>query len=103
MTNGYNFERYEISSYIDIVSGEVVIGTGFLSEFSAGLSDIVGGKSSAFSEKMREAKEAAIGIMKERAVTLEANAIIGVSFQFMSFSSNMIGVSVNGTAVKIQQ
>ena len=103
LTNGFNFEGYDIINYINIISGEVVIGTGFLSELDAVLSDTIGGKSSFFSEKMQEAKESAIKIMKEKAVLVEANAIIGVSFEFISFSSNMIGVSVNGTAVKIQK
>ena len=30
LTTGYNFEGYQIMNYIGLVSGEIVIGTGFL-------------------------------------------------------------------------
>lgn len=40
-TTGYSFDDYHISQYIGIVSGEVVIGTGFLSEFESSISDFL--------------------------------------------------------------
>lgn len=35
LTTGYDFSGYKIIKYIGVISGEVVLGTGFLSEFSA--------------------------------------------------------------------
>ncbi len=34
-TTGYNFEGYAIKKYLGIINGQVVLGTGFLSEFFA--------------------------------------------------------------------
>ncbi len=99
LTTGFSVDGKSVEKYISIISGEAVIGTGFLSEIGAGISDLTGTRSSAFSEKMTSAKEAAIEELKEEAVRKGADAVIGVSFQFITFSSNMIGVSANGTAV----
>ena len=52
VTTGYNFDGYEIAEYLGIYSGEVVLGTGFISEFSASLSDIMGSRSNTFAKKM---------------------------------------------------
>lgn len=102
VTSGYNFEDYHIKNYIGMVSGEVVIGTGFLSEFFAGASDLFGTTSNAFSDKMGLVKEKALEILIKRAMIKGANAVIGVDFDYLTFSNNMIGISVNGTAVFIE-
>ena len=31
------------------------------------------------------------------------NAVIGISYEYVVFSGNMIGISVNGTSVKIEK
>lgn len=48
LTTGYNFEGYKIIQYKDIISGECVLGTGFLSELTASLSDFAGTQSAQF-------------------------------------------------------
>ena len=37
------------------------------------------------------------------AMTMDANAIIGIDFDITTFSNNMIGVSANGTAVVVEK
>lgn len=101
LTSGYNFEGYEIMSYNGIVSGEVVMGTGFLSELSASINDFFGSTSEEFSNKMKKAKEIAISKMITVSVSKGGNAIIGVDFDYTTFGNNMIAVSANGTSVEI--
>lgn len=103
VTTGYNFEGYKITNYKGVISGETVIGTGLFSEFLASSSDLFGMNSSAFSSKMRAVKENALDQLRIRAACLEANAIIGIDFDYITFSNNMIGVSANGTAVVIEK
>lgn len=95
-------DKYTIDQYIDTVSGEAVIGTGFLSEIEAGFSDFLGTTSVRFANKIDEAREVAVNLMKKRCITKGANAAIGVSFSVTSISTNMIMVCVTGTAVKIE-
>lgn len=60
LTTGYNFEGYKITDYIGLVSGEIVVGTGILSDIRAGVSDIFGSESKVYSDKINKAKK--IGI-----------------------------------------
>ncbi len=103
LTTGFNFEGYMITKYQEVISGECVLGTGFLSEFNASIADLTGTSSNLFSQKLREAKQQAINQLEFACYMTDCNAIIGVDFDYISFSSNMIGVVANGTAVKIEK
>lgn len=103
VTSGFNFEGYKIVEYIDIVGGEAVLGTGFLSEWDASISDVTGTMSPKFMEKLETAKEYAMLNIKVNALSLGANAIIGITFNYVTFANNMIGVIANGTAVRIEK
>lgn len=50
ITTGYNFDGYCIKAYKGVISGSVVLGTGFLSELGAGISDLFGSQSEVFDE-----------------------------------------------------
>lgn len=52
---------------------------------------------------MRAVKDNAIDQLRARAVCQDANAVIGVDFDYITFGNNMIGVSANGTAVVIEK
>ena len=41
-TSGFDFEEYKIIKYLNVMSGKIVLGTGFFSEFGASLSDLFG-------------------------------------------------------------
>ena len=45
LTTGYDFEGFTIKNYMGVVSGQVVLGTGFLSEFTASFADFFGEES----------------------------------------------------------
>ena len=103
LTTGYNFEGYNIVAYRKVITGEVVLGTGFLSEFAASFSDFFGVESNTFSDKMEKAKEAALDKMIKNSVEAGGNAIIGVDFDYITFAYNMIGVVASGTSVVIEK
>ncbi|MBS5129885.1 MAG: YbjQ family protein [Lachnospiraceae bacterium] len=102
-TTGYDFRGYKIVDYKGIVSGEVVLGTGFLSEFAASFSDALGIESGTFAKKMSEAKQGALNNLIMNALLQGGNALIGVDFDYITFSNNILGVSANGTAVVIEK
>lgn len=103
LTTGYSFEGYRIVDYKGVISGQVVLGTGFLSEFSASFSDFFGMEANFFSDKLEKAKNAAKERLIEKSVLSGGNAIIGVDFDYIMFSYNMIGVIANGTSVIIEE
>lgn len=101
MTSGYGFEGFSIVRYLGMVSGDYVLGTGFVSSAAAGISDIAGTESASYAEKLTLAKAKARGALAERAAELKANAIIGVDYDVFTVKG-LLGFSANGTAVVIE-
>lgn len=96
------FEGFKIKRYIDIVSVEVVIGTGVFSEISTSIEDLFGMRSTTFEKKLHTAKDFAIKKIKYLAFEKGGNAVVGVDLDYTEFSNNRIGLIVNGTIVEIE-
>ena len=103
LTSGYNFEGYKIKKYMGFCSGECVLGTGFFSALNAGVADFLGSNSSMYEEKLSKAKLAAIKELQNHASALGANAIIGLDVDYTTFTSDIMGVIANGTAVMVEE
>ena len=103
LTTGYDFSGYKITKYCGVISGQVVLGTGFLSEFTASFADFFGEESNKFADKLETAKNAALEKLIIKSAEKGGNAIIGVDFDYITFHGNMIGVVANGTSVVIEQ
>lgn len=103
LTSGFFFEGYRIAEYIGFVSGECVLGTGFLSEFNLQIADILGASNTLFENKLIKAKLIAMDELKKYADELGANAIIGLDIDYTTFSFNVMGVIANGTAVRVEE
>ena len=103
VTTGQDFEGYQIVDDKGIVSGDIVLGTGFISEFAASWSDAFGTTSNTFAGKMKTAKQKALKQLMANAMITGANAVIGIDFDYTMFGNNMLGVSANGTAVVIRK
>ena len=90
--------------YYGIVSGETIIGANVFRDFLAGIRDFVGGRSAAYEEVLRQAKDTAIREMEEQAARLGANAVIGVDLDYETVggSGSMLMVTATGTAVTIE-
>lgn len=96
-------EGKRIVKYYGIVSGETIIGAVFRDLF-ASIRDIVGGRSGAYEEVLRMAKDTALQEMQAQAAKLGANAVIGVDLDYETVggSGSMLMVTANGTAVTIE-
>ena len=91
-----------VSRYVGIESVEVVIGTGVISEFTGGVADFFGQRSTDFEQKLQAAKKTAIQKLRFLALRQGGQAVIGVDLDYTEFSSNRIGVIANGTVVQIE-
>lgn len=96
-------EGHPIREYKGLVTGETIIGANFVKDIFAGIRDIVGGRSSSYEEVLREAKDTAMREMKERALAMGANAIVGIDLDYEALGANssMLMVTACGTAVVI--
>lgn len=92
-------EGKKITTYHGIVTGETIIGANIFRDFFASIRDIVGGRSGAYEEVLREARETAMKEMEEQASRFGANAVIGIDLDYETVGQSMLMVTVSGTAV----
>ena len=104
VTTTPNVEGYEVAEYMGIVSGEAIMGANMFKDIFAGIRDIVGGRSGAYEEELRRAKDIALHEMQENARNLGANAVLAVDldYEVVGSNSSMLMVSASGTAVRIK-
>jgi uncharacterized protein YbjQ (UPF0145 family) len=97
-------EGKKITEYKGIVSGEAIIGANLFKDIFAGIRDIVGGRSAAYENVLREAKDNALKEMAENAAKIGANAVIGIDLDYESIGSagSMLMVTASGTAIQYQ-
>jgi len=104
ITSTNSIEGKEIKKYLGIVKAHCTAGIGFFGDFAAGLTDIFGGRSGTFEKNMQLIDNTAIESIKEQAVELDADAIIGIHIDNDEISgkgSQMLMVTVYGTAVQL--
>lgn len=102
LTTANSIEGHKVVAYKGIISGDIVLGTGFFSETSAAFADFFGISSNLFSRKMKQAKAIAENEMINNALAVGANAVIGIDVDYQTIGNNMIAVSMNGTAVVVE-
>ncbi len=100
-----HLEGRPVQRYLGIVSGEAILGANIFRDFFAGIRDIVGGRSAAYEEELRKAKQIALDEMAQQAHDLGADAVVAVDLDFESIQvgqgGGMLMVSASGTAVKL--
>jgi uncharacterized protein YbjQ (UPF0145 family) len=81
-------------------------GANLFKDFFSGIRDIVGGRSAAYEQELRQAKQIALQEMMEQAMQLGANAIIGIDLDYETLGQQngggMLMVAASGTAVFIK-
>jgi uncharacterized protein YbjQ (UPF0145 family) len=106
ITTTNSIEHFEIEHYIEIISTNVVIGTNLFSDFGASLTDLFGGFSGTYENKLQEIYVVAIDNLRKKAKRMGANAVIGLKIDFDEISGkgkSMFMISALGTAVIIKQ
>ncbi|MEX2571299.1 MAG: heavy metal-binding domain-containing protein [Gemmatimonadota bacterium] len=102
-----NIEGKRITEYLGLVTGEAILGANIFRDFFAGVRDVVGGRSGAYEEELRKAKQIAIREMVEEATARGGNAVIAVDLDYETItvgrSGGMLMVSASGTAIKYEE
>ncbi len=104
VTTTPSVESQPVAQYLGIVSGEAIMGANMFKDMFAGIRDIVGGRSGAYEEELRKAKDIALSEMEDNARNLGANAILSVDLDYETVGSNgsMLMVTASGTAVRLE-
>jgi uncharacterized protein YbjQ (UPF0145 family) len=97
----HTLDGKRITSYLGLVSGEAILGANIFKDFFAGIRDIVGGRSAAYEEELRKARDIAVEEMSAQATALGANAVVGVDLDYETIGqgASMLMVIASGTAV----
>lgn len=98
VTTTPSIEGKKISEYLGPVHGEAIIGANIVKDFTAGVRDIVGGRSGGY----QKAREDALEDLYAEAEAHGADAVVSLSFDYEELRGTMIWVNVTGTAVKVE-
>lgn len=103
LTTTPSIQGHNIVEYINVVTGEAIVGANVVKDFMASLTDFFGGRSEAYENELRNAKDAAMKEMEQRAAQMGANAIVGIDLDYETVgqTSSMLMVTCSGTAVRI--
>ena len=102
VTTTPTIEGFQIQEYFGTISSHVVAGTGFFHDFLASFSDFFGGRSSSYQSQLSSINEEAIDILKQKAISLGANSIVGLRIDHDQISGKnvqMFMITALGTAV----
>jgi uncharacterized protein YbjQ (UPF0145 family) len=92
-----------IAQWLGIVNGEAVIGANIFRDMFSSVRDVVGGRAGGYERALASARDAALDEMKEAALALGADGIVGIDFDYevLGETNGMMMVTVSGTAVKM--
>lgn len=104
ITTTPSLEGRRADEYLGIVTGEAIIGANIFKDILASLRDIVGGRSGAYEDALKSAREEALREMAAEAANRDADAVIAVDldYEVLGSGNGMLMVSATGTAVKLE-
>jgi uncharacterized protein YbjQ (UPF0145 family) len=99
-----SIEGKKFKEYKGLVTGEAIMGANLFKDLFASIRDVVGGRSGAYEEELKKAKDIALREMQMEAESLGANAILSVDLDYETVGQNgsMLMVSASGTAVVLE-
>ena len=102
-TTTNNVEGRPVREYLGIVTGEVIVGANLFRDLFASITDIVGGRSGAYENALRDARNQALAELQAEAADLGADAVVAIDLDYEVLGQNgsMLMVSASGTAAVI--
>ena len=92
---------YRITKVLGVVTGLSPRTRGILGKFVAGIQSMVGGEVSSFTSELEKARMEAIERVRQKAVAMGANAIVGLDMETsdIGLQAGVTVISATGTAV----
>ena len=86
---------------LELVSGQIVTGTGLVSEILSDVTDFFGAKSNSFTNKLTKSEEIVLNQLRAKAVELGGNAVIATDIDYgeVGADKGMLMVCAAGTAI----
>jgi len=93
---------YRITKVLGVVTGLTPRTRGVGGKFIAGIQSAFGGEVSAYTTELEKAKAEAMDRIKEKAMRMGANAVIGLDLETSEVFQGVVVISATGTAVVIE-
>lgn len=96
---------YRITKVFGVVTGLTPRTRGILGKFVAGFESMFGGEVTAFTSELEKARLDAIRRVRDKAVNLGANAVVGLDMETsdLGLQLGVVVISATGTAVVIEE
>ncbi|QOR34186.1 heavy metal-binding domain-containing protein [Clostridium sp. 'deep sea'] len=105
ITNTQVFEEFVIEEYLGYLTATIVRGLNFITDTSATLNSIFGGRNKAIENFVEESFAEALSIIRHKAHKVRADAVINLSlshnFEQFNFGGLVIVVVAEGVAVEL--
>jgi len=103
LTTTPSVDGRQITEYLGVVTGEAILGANIVRDLFAGVRDIVGGRSGAYEEELRKAREIAMEELAAEATSHGAEAVVGIDLDYETVGQggSMLMVTASGTAVRL--
>lgn len=102
LTTTPSVESRTIADYLGVVTGEAILGANIFRDLFAGVRDIVGGRSAAYEDELRKAREIAMAELSGEAAERGADAVVGIDLDYETVGNgSMLMVTASGTAVRL--
>lgn len=87
-----------------LVLGQATLGTGFITELSGTLADMLGRRSGRYESKVEQGQNSCMAQLRMKALELGADAITGVAVGYTEVGGDkgLVMVTMSGTAVRIE-
>lgn len=101
-------EGKKVKEYRGVVFGEAIIGIDFIKDFTASITNFIGGRAEEYEQELINARAQAVSEMIIRAEKVGANCLLGVKIDIDSIGIGeknglMLMVSASATAAVIEQ
>lgn len=106
ITTTHSIQNHDIVKYLGVINANQVLGVNFFSDAIAGISDVFGGNSGTYRRNLDSLYEQVIALLKQKATSIGANAIIGIQIDFDEISGkgkSMFMITAVGTAVIVSE
>ena len=102
LTTTHAIDGQTITEYLGVVTGEAILGANIVRDLFAGIRDIVGGRSGAYEEELRKAREIAMEDLAQEAASRGADAVVAIDLDYETVGQggSMLMVTASGTAVR---
>jgi len=101
LSTGPTIEGRPVRDHLGVVSAQAIMGVNIGKDITAGLRNIVGGRSKSYEGEISKAVSEVMLELEAGAAQLGAEAILSIDIDYETVGSNMLMVAGSGTAVRL--